>query len=637
MSEFLANLLRFSSLSFYLLFLIAGVYLGGAGLAADVQGDMYQDKYVNVMKKAAPADRTKTLSIVVKHKAENTWLKLTAKFVTHPKIAWEHVKWAIPALNFGSGAVLSLKGIESPHIWNQARVVWHQGLFILVGLMLAIGGELIVFPLLRSRLAHKLASTDEQMWGRPEDLPSGDGFVLAHDVRLDRSGGGNPHVLTIAPSGAGKSTTNVLPSILQTPKDCAVVCTDPKVELHARSAEWLENEGHPVYMVAPLGGYGHGWNPLSECQSVDDVRELSRQLILAGDESAAGGGGNWNNMSRSCLSSYLIQTWVAGGTIADALALLFADKASGEAVTESAAQTDWEMFDAMRGSENTAKSILATIQGATQVWQMDAVVAWMKSPRQLRLDQIRKEKAAVFLVSTASDADAIRPIQQLFFTRLFNQLAKGGEGGDVRILLDELANIGKLHGLDRSLNLLRSARVQIHGFIQNLSQLQDVYGPASGNVIAESFGTLTCLAGLRKDAEELAKMMGLQNEVKSSFSTMDEKMRAQHAQNQNQVMQASELRQLKKDEVLIVCNHFKPVIGTLKPYYGSRRLLSRIPSQFRSDWSKVPQQAIDELMEAVGKIDPVKSEPPKILKPKTARKPRKKPEISAEIQGMFDS
>lgn len=442
----------------------------------------------------------------------------------------------------------------------------------------------------------------------------GDGFVLGRNTRLARSGGGNPHILTIGPSGNGKSACQVLPSLLQLPDDCACVVTDPKAELLARAAPYLQSKGHKIIVIGPLVGYGFGWDPLRDCIDVDDVRELARQLIAAGDEGGGmGSGSNWNNMSKTCLSAYLLQAFD------DGLQSLYADEASGELITSDAARLDYRLF----------QSMAATIQGACSVWMMDKVVGFMAHKPTFSMDDIRAKKAAVFLVTSASDAKAVRPIQWLFYTRLFSHLAQGGQT-DVRLILDEMANLGALEGIDHALNLLRGAGVQMHGFVQNLSQLKAVYGSDIGDVVAESFGTICVMSGLRKDAKALAELLGLQGVVRPSYSTMDENMRAQFSANDKQAMEGSLLRQIQKDEVLIISGNLKPVITVMKPWYAVRRLRDRcLLEGMRADWGKIPESVKTEFFGKFPKIKPIG-----ISLPNLAKKTEKKSEGNPQAEGL---
>lgn len=629
MGEVINNLLRFAVVLGHFGLVLGGGWMATAGLATGI----YQERLVEIRKIALAKDRK-----ALEKKAKRQWLDVEAhrvrwtwRLATNADEMQTLLGLLFPTLldagQIGKGNFIDPDRLQ----WiTPERMAWHAGPWLVVSVVLALILEFLLYPIVRTRVARSLADDSKAVLARAASLPQGDGFVLAHDVRLPRDGGGNPHVLSIAPSGAGKSSSQVLPSLLQLPDDCAAVVTDPKGELLARAAPWLSRQGHKIRVLGPLSGFGYGWDPLRECQTADDARELARQLIEAGDEGASGAGGNWNNMSRTCLSAYLVQAQADGLGLADALQSLYGDEAEGGALTDSAALLDYRQFQTMAGSGNTVGSVLATIQGSTQVWMQDRVVGWMSAKHQMKLSDIRKTKAVVFLVTSASDARASKPIQRVFFARLFDELASS-TGTDVRIFLDEFANLGQMQGIDHALNLLRSAGVGIYAFVQNLSQLFHVNGRDAGAVVAESFGTVCVMAGLRNDAQDLAKLLGEREEVRASYSTQDERMRAQFSQNQKQAIDASMLRQIGRDQVLIVCNNLKPSMGRLKPWYRIRKLTKRVLwSSFRADWNKVPEPAKKNFFGKFPQISPVQIVLPKKKKEKSNSERTGMPQESTE-------
>jgi len=225
----------------------------------------------------------------------------------------------------------------------------------------------------------------------------------------------------------------------------------------------------------------------------------------------------------------------------------------------------------------------------------------------------------VFLVSSASDSKAIRPFQWLFYTRLFSHLAEGGQT-DVRLILDEMANLGALEGIDQALNLLRGAGVQMHGFVQNLSQLRTVYGADVGNVVAESFGTVCVMSGLRQDAKPLSELLGLQGVVRANYSTKDEKMRAHFGQNDKAALDGSLLRQIGKDEVLIISGNKKPVFARLKPWYKVPALKSLVQIPFQDDWGLIPDSVKASFFGKFKSIKPIGIVLPEKKKPEAKGK-----------------
>lgn len=625
MGEVINNLLRAFAIIGGIVFVLIGLHFGVASLGVDIAHD-YDSRMA-----VGQSERSAKLQALATDLDQHHW-RWTWRVAVHPhsEVApWALVfPWVKNPGQIGRGDYFN--PVWMTRTFTQERMINDFLPPVLIGLGLTFVLEFIAYPLIRSRVARSLADDSNGVFGSARDLPRGDGFVLAKNVRLARDGGGNPHVLTIGSSGSGKSACQVIPSLLSLPSDCGAVCTDPKEEILARAGLPLQRQGHQVIVLGPKVGHGTGWDPLLACKSADDCRELGRQLIVGGDESeGAGSGGNWNNMSRTCLSAYLIQAWADGRGLADALIAMYGDEASGKSITDESAMLDYRQFETLAGGQNTKASVLATIQGACQVWLIDQVVGWMRCPRQFKMESLRKG-AVVFLVTNAADARATRAIQRVFFARLFDFLADS-DGADVRVLADEMGNLGKLDGLDQALNLLRSAGVGIHAFVQNVSQLFQVYGRDAGAVVAESFGTITIMAGLRNDGNDLAKLLGEREDVKASYSTQDEKMRAQFGQQRRQVIDGAMLRQIARDEVLIVSGNRKPVMAKLKPWFKIRKLRNRVvPKVMRKDWRAIPPEAKKVFFDGIKKIDPVRIVLPE--KPKSGKSDANAEAVAPHIQ-----
>lgn len=93
------------------------------------------------------------------------------------------------------------------------------------------------------------------------------------------------HLLTLAPSRAGKSWTTIIPNLLR--YRGAVIVHDPKGELYEHTSAWRATLG-PVYRVNPYNAGTHpekdrfpqhGFNPVASIRSYGDAQALARQMF----------------------------------------------------------------------------------------------------------------------------------------------------------------------------------------------------------------------------------------------------------------------------------------------------------------------------------------------------------------------
>lgn len=88
---------------------------------------------------------------------------------------------------------------------------------------------------------------------------------------------GEGHLLTVAPTRSGKSTTTIVPNLVRYKGSCVVF--DPKGELYRETATWRRENVGPVYRIAPFEANTDAFNPLETMTSPSDARTLADQIM----------------------------------------------------------------------------------------------------------------------------------------------------------------------------------------------------------------------------------------------------------------------------------------------------------------------------------------------------------------------
>ena len=375
----------------------------------------------------------------------------------------------------------------------------------LAGVLLARGGRLLPGPLRRLWAAlsavpapdtHGSAAFGTAPAAVRHLAPAApaDAFVLGHlrgvprgaDPRFRQDG----HILTCAPTGAGKGVGAVIPNLLAYPGSAFVL--DLKGENHAVTARARRELGQHVVLVDPFGITGapaHGLNWLDALDPADpDV--VSRAAGLADMLVAAEGAdseSHWNDTARELLRGLLV--YVAGlpgerramaelrrivtapeDELADTLADMLADPERGQRIPARAAAAHLNRPERERGS------VLSTVVRHT---------AWLDDPRlcaalarsDFTLADLKRRPMTVYL---AIPPDRLRAC--LGFVRGFIGLALDGVTATqarpahrVAFFLDEFGQLGRMDRLADSVTLLRGYGAQLWVFVQDLSQLKAVY------------------------------------------------------------------------------------------------------------------------------------------------------------------
>lgn len=84
------------------------------------------------------------------------------------------------------------------------------------------------------------------------------------------------HLLTVAATQKGKSSTLVVPNLLRYRGSCVVL--DPKGELYRDTAAWRRTLG-PVYNIAPFKNGTDSFDPLAPIKTISDARAMAGVLI----------------------------------------------------------------------------------------------------------------------------------------------------------------------------------------------------------------------------------------------------------------------------------------------------------------------------------------------------------------------
>ncbi len=131
------------------------------------------------------------------------------------------------------------------------------------------------------------------------------GDCESHEIGVDD----NRHIMTIAGSRAGKSSTALIPNLLRYPGSAFVI--DPKGELAAMTARARYNQGQAVYVLDPFGitpFRSHSFNPFHEIARApkhevpDNAAVLAESLIV----NERGGTDHWTLSARNLVKGLIL-------------------------------------------------------------------------------------------------------------------------------------------------------------------------------------------------------------------------------------------------------------------------------------------------------------------------------------------
>ncbi|WP_298922387.1 type IV secretory system conjugative DNA transfer family protein [uncultured Roseobacter sp.] len=355
----------------------------------------------------------------------------------------------------------------------------------------------------------------------------GDGLLIGrnpHTGRLLRYDG-PAHLITLAPTRAGKGVGTVIPNLLGV--DRSVLVIDPKGE-NARIAGEARRRLGTTHVLDPFEVSGQPsacYNPLDRLtpDSLDlgeDAASLTEALVM--DPPGQVTEAHWNEEAKAILGGLIMfcvchedrdrrslatvreyltlppeklrallelmqDSDAAGGLIARA-ANRFLGKADREAASVlSNAQRHTHFLDSPRIAKVTSRSdfhfsdlrhLVTSVFLVLPPNRMDAYSRWLRLLVSQALQDIARDAEAATQAPEASPAlsephsDVQRAQKRLKAPALF--------------LLDEFAALGRLEAVERAMGLMAGYGLQLWPILQDMSQLKDLYSDRANTFIANA-------------------------------------------------------------------------------------------------------------------------------------------------------
>jgi type IV secretion system protein VirD4 len=503
---------------------------------------------------------------------------------------------SVPFLVVAAGvSVCSVGPLYAPHrifVWYAAnarvastapifRVAW-----VVVG-MVGVAAALGVTTMWRRRQRPPPSdSHGSAHWGAGEVLRRDQGLLLGRDGPQLLRFAGEGHVLTVAPTRAGKGVSAVIPSLLD--YRGAVLVTDPKGENYAVTARWREETlGHTVHAFDPfdVAGGKATYNPLdlidaASAEAVDDARLLADMLVLAG--AREGEQAFWNEEARGVLTGLILHVAANAPAemrtlthvrelltappepFADLLKEMQASQAVDGLVARAAARL-------LQKAPKERSGVISTAQSHTHFLDSPRMAEVLKRST-VDFSQLKRQPMSVYLILPTDRIDAYARWLRLLIACALRATARtaGQPKERVLVLLDEFAHLGRMHPVQRDIGLAGGFGVTFWLIVQDLSQLKSTYGETWPTFLAnvdvlQAFGINDW-----DTAEYLSKMTGESTIYVESKHQSRGMSRGSHAQRQlgsgrawseqgRRLLLPDEVRRLARESALVFVKGCAPL------------------------------------------------------------------------------
>ncbi|ALV27372.1 type IV secretory system conjugative DNA transfer family protein [Pannonibacter phragmitetus] len=371
---------------------------------------------------------------------------------------------------------------------------------------------------------------------------------------------GEGHLLTIAPTGAGKGQRFILPTLLKF--EGPVVVLDPKGENYEQTAWWRSLFGQ-VFKFAPGQPDSDCYNPLDRVKSWDDARLVADLLIVPQSRDPF-----WDDSAKVLLSGliyYVVSTRPPERrNMAEVQGLLAASKEEHDRMLEELKGSDDRRLRQAGNlietqTDGLRTSITTTLHTQLEVWSSDKVSAitstttpgftmedilvtandyavasakagkwfgWQdKGDGQIE----RAASASVYLIVPPEEMKATITVLRVLLGQLLSEAIRvrkeitDRNAADkelnprfmnypIMFYLDEMPQLGYMGIIENAVAITRSYKIRMWLFTQDIAQLKEVY-PKWESLVANCRCQIYFRPNDANTADHVAKRLGRKRDI----------------------------------------------------------------------------------------------------------------------------
>jgi type IV secretion system protein VirD4 len=347
-------------------------------------------------------------------------------------------------------------------------------------------------------------------------------LIIPKDTTID-----NRNVLVVGSSGSGKGQSFVFPNLLNNTEETMIVI-DPKGELYEATHQIKRDQGYDVFQIDFINFKSNRYNPLDYVMDDQDALEIARTI---GKNSAKDQKDDFFASEGINLLAGLIIYCKSKNPKAnipdDVLGEFYKISEDEEYLVRLCKQIGehhpaYKRLKSASVSEGkTRASILATFAQQTSIFTFNKI-AKMTETSDFNFHDFQKKKSILY-VKIRMDENPFTALTATFFDQLISVFYKiADENNSVLpipsiFLLDEFANVGRIEKYGRVLATCRGLGMSMNTVIQDIAQLEALYGKEQARTIINNHDIQLFLR--TKDVETAKYFSNLAGDTTVKMST----------------------------------------------------------------------------------------------------------------------
>jgi type IV secretion system protein VirD4 len=405
---------------------------------------------------------------------------------------------------------------------------------------------------------------------------------------------GDRHLLTIAPTRAGKGVSAIVPNLLTYSGSALVI--DPKGEnamitSAARSAMGQEIHVVDPWLIAPNAStLPSRFNPLDWLEPGDiDMTENAMLLADALVMPQSGGDRFWTEEAKALLQGLILYVVTDEyereerhlGRVRD---LLLLDGENMPRLFQRMANSPHHIVAStgarcLQKEERLLANVIASAQAETHFLD-SARIRESLSASDFKFEDLKARQMTIYLVLPSDRLNAFGRWLRLLIQQAITVNARNIEtkpAKPILFLLDEMPALGRLSMLEQAFGLMAGFGMQLWGIVQDVSQLKRIYGDGWETFIGNSGVVQYFGSRDRMTAEYFSALCGtttvwnLSTAVSQAFNKGGSQTLTASAA-QRKLAFPDELMRLASDKQLVLIENHHPIVATKTRWFEDAAL-----------------------------------------------------------------
>ncbi len=412
------------------------------------------------------------------------------------------------------------------------------------------------------------------------------GFFTAPILRLSTQ----KHLLTIAPSRAGKGVSTIIPNLLTYPGSVFVI--DPKGENAIASASRRRAMGQMVHVLDPWHITGFppaAFNPLDLLDPENpDIAEDAALIAdaLVPTKGSTASENFWEEEAKSLIAGLVLYIVTSEFSEERSLTylrrLLTLDTVEFESLLDIMADSDAAGGLVARCAnrirqkpERERASVLSSAQAHTHFLDSPRMASVLGNSDFAPVD-LKARPTSIYLVLPSNRLTTYSRWLRLVLNLTLAALADSPKPAcqPILFILDEFAALGRLEIIETAMGLMAGYGVQLWPILQDLSQLKDLYPQRWASFIANAGAIQAFGINDPATADMLSKMLGTRSATVRNISEGRSAGGTTGGTSYNAIsrplLYPAEIRQLPKHEQLLLLDSLPPVRANRITYYEDK-------------------------------------------------------------------